>query len=35
MQREPKIYLPGEENPFATIYAGCMAQRGYLRSAAQ
>jgi hypothetical protein len=31
-QREAKVYLPWEENPFATIYAGCMAQHGYMRA---
>jgi hypothetical protein len=29
-QREAKIYLPGEQNPVAAVYAGCMAGRGYL-----
>lgn len=32
-QREPKIYLPGEENPLTTIFVGCMAQHGYMVAA--
>lgn len=32
IQREEKIYFPGEENPLLTIFEGCMAQRGYVKA---
>jgi hypothetical protein len=30
-EREEKIYLPGETNPLLAVFAGCMAQRGYVQ----